>query len=85
MAVINYNDVIYATLTQRGNVIASVKMCGVTSFEFLLRQLRNIVSGCVGMVTLQIRNYSQGWSQNKKLVIGAKVSQDFTPVQLSLF
>ena len=85
MAEINYNDVIYATLTRCGNVIASVKMRGMTSFESILRQIRKIVVESVGLVTLQIRNYSQGWSQNKTLVIGANESEYFTPVQLSLF
>ena len=85
MAEINYNDVIYATLTRCGNVIASVKLCGVTSFENILHQIRKIVSESVGLVTLQIRNYSQGWSQNKTLVIATKEPKQFIPMQLSLF
>ena len=55
------------------------------SFENILHQIRKIVSESVGLVTLQIRNYSQGWSQNKTLVIATKEPKQFVPVQLSLF
>lgn len=85
MTTISLQDEIYATLTQRGIEVAKIKTQGIKSISELLMKLRALASNCVGMVTLKVRNYSQGWSQcrNVKLMPLNKINSE--AVQLSLF
>ena len=69
MATINFSDVIYATIMQRGCVVASVKLSGMTSFAAVLKSLKGAVKGSLGMVTLNLRNSSQGWSSRQALLM----------------
>lgn len=69
MATINFSDVIYVTLMQRGNVLASVKLSGVTSATAVLKALLNVVSKGMGMVTLTVRNSTQGWTHRQALLL----------------
>ncbi len=88
MKAININDVIFATVSQHGCVLASLTLSGVTSLSDVMKHLRASVSGVVGMVTLQLRNMSQGWSQRTTFVpASAPLGRSCTrmPVQLSLF
>lgn len=85
MAEINAQDEIYATLTQRGNVVATINMSGLNSISAILSKLRAIASGCVGMVTFKMRNCSQGWSQCRQIMLTSQSKFRCDAVQLSLF
>lgn len=85
MKEINYSDVIYATLIQRGSVIASLKISGVTSIDLIIKQIKHFTSKCVGLVSIKIRNFTQGWSQCRNIKIDSNREVAVTPVQLSLF
>ena len=54
---------------QRGNVLASVKLSGVTSATAVLKALLNVVSKGLGMVTLTVRNSTQGWTHRQALLL----------------
>lgn len=85
MATIDLCDEVYATLTQRGNVIATAKLQGIKSLSEVLLKLQSIASDCVGLVTLKVRNYTQGWSQCKSIKLTPQCTMKCDAVQLSLF
>lgn len=81
-----HDDIIFATVSQRGNTIVSLKMTGLTSVKDLLEQLNSTISGYMGMVMLKLRNKNQGWSLDRPIMIGSKASPMTSgPVQLTLF
>ncbi len=82
MGTINSSDIIYATLSQHGRQLASLKLSGLTSFSDILRQVRRAVTGSLGLVTLRLRNSSQGWSHDRSVLLSQAPE---APVQLSLF
>jgi hypothetical protein len=67
MANIDSNDVVFATITQRGSTLASLKLSGITSMTHLLQYIRNYVSSLKGIATLVVRNSSQGWTSTQAL------------------
>lgn len=85
MATINLQDEVYATLSQRGIVVAKVKMQGIKSLSDVLLQLRSLASNCVGLATLKIRNYTQGWSQRKSIMLTSQKPMECDAIQLLLF
>lgn len=84
MASISLHDEIFATFTQRGMVVASVKVSGVTSMGDVLRYLRMAEVRCKGLVTLKLRNLTKGWTQIRRLVI-EPLARPAEAVQLTLF
>lgn len=80
MGVINKSDIIFATLLQRGKQIVSIRLSGVRSWEDIISFLRTMVCNCVGLTTLRLRNGSQGWAQQRSIIIKAPEA-----VQLTLF
>lgn len=82
MGTINSSDIIYATLSQHGRQFATFRFSGLTSFAEIVRSVRRAVTSRRGMVTLNLRNSSQGWSHNRALILSPAPQ---TPVQLSLF
>ena len=85
MATIDLQDEVFATLTQRGNIIASVRLIGVNSISNILQQLRLLVSKCVGLVTLKIRNRTQGWLQCRQIMLSLPREENSATTQLTLF
>lgn len=85
MATIDLHDEVFATLTQRGKVIATMKLSGVTSIAMILHRLRQLASKCVGLVTLNVRNSSQGWLHSCPIMLSPRQPQGQEAVQLSLF
>ncbi len=81
---INYSDTLFATLTQRGNTILSLKISGINSDKELMQRIYQSVKGCMGLATLTLRNGTQGWSQRKQLFL-KPVKSTQSPIQLSLW
>ena len=63
---ISSTDTIFATICQRGRLLYSTAGTGFSSMTDLVNHLRGTVSG---MVTLTVRNSSQGWSRTSSLYI----------------
>lgn len=80
MKTINSDDVIFATVTQRGNTLYSGRMSGMSSMAEVMSSLRGALSGAMGMLTLTLRNGTQGWSRRTSFKFAAAEG-----VQLSLF
>lgn len=68
---VNSTDIIYATLVSRGNVLCQLRLSGFSSLAQLLAHIKRAVRGCVGLATLSVRNSTQGWMQNRSLLLSA--------------
>lgn len=66
------SDIIYATVLQRGRTLISVKLSGMTTLNEIINHLKNLIKDIIGLVTLQLRNSTQGWNQNKNIMICSK-------------
>lgn len=82
MGTINRSDIIFATLTQRGATLATIRIEGMSSKADIIRHLRSMVRNCLGIVTLNLRNSTQGWQHRQSLLWQPRPTE---PVQLSLF
>lgn len=80
MGKINTSDIIYATITQRGRQIGSFRLSGLESFSEIVRAVRRLSSGVIGLVTVTLRNGTQGWRHTRSIMIAPEAAQ---PVQLS--
>jgi hypothetical protein len=75
MGVINTSDIIFATVTLHGREIAAFRFSGVTTLAEILKQVRNAAIGCVnrvshvGLVNVNLRNSTQGWSLARSLFL----------------
>lgn len=80
MGTIHTSDIIYATITQHGRQIGSFRLSGLESFSEIVRAVRRLSAGVTGMVTVILRNGSQGWRHTRSIMIHPASAQ---PVQLS--
>lgn len=69
MATINSSDIIFATIKQHGRILHTLQFSGVLSFSELMKQILNALSTVKGLVTLNLRNGSQGWSQQHAIML----------------
>ena len=67
MVPVNTTDIIFATVKQQGNTILSMQFSGITSMTQIIRQLREKLSGKIGLIKLHIRNRTQGWAQEQSI------------------
>ncbi len=82
---INPTDILFARISWRGNTIASLKFSGMSSMPAVFRHLRPVLSGRQGMAVLALRNSSQGWTQQRRVVLDGRPYGNEKPVQLTLF
>lgn len=80
MKTINSSDVIFATVTQRGATLYNARLSGLSSMADVMKYLHKALSGAVGMLTLTLRNGTQGWSRRSSFKLGVAEG-----VQLTLF
>lgn len=71
MKTINLSDTLFVTLTQFGSVVINFSICGITSMAELLMAVRKKMSGRAGIVTMNLRNRTQGWSRTEALLLAA--------------
>lgn len=62
------NDQIVATLEINGKTIARVTRDGFTGIEDVVRTLKALAGGFIGLARVNIRNKSRGWNVLKALV-----------------
>lgn len=66
---INSTDRVFATLSQFGSIIYNVELSGVTSMSDVVRRLRGEVKSGGGLLSLTLRNSSQGWSRSASIML----------------
>ncbi len=82
MSTISISDVIFASIIKQGRHIATFRLSGLSSFKDAIHQLRCIVNSSLGLVTVNFRNSTQGWSRNQSMMLTPILTNG---VQLSLF
>lgn len=69
MAKISLDDIIFATISMRGKILARLRLDGISSYSEILSRLLKSVAGLRGMATVDIRNSSQGWTTRKSVML----------------
>lgn len=67
MGTIHSNDMIFATLSQRGGQAYKARISGVTSMAQIVAHMRALAPGLSGLSTLDVRNAGQGWSASRSI------------------
>lgn len=81
------SDKIFATVITRGVTIYRTTFEGNLSFEEIIRAISRSISGlAAGMVTIILRNSTQGWALRKAMRLKPYIPSSVPePVQLTLF
>ena len=69
MKTISCTDVIFARVTRCGQTLASLSLSGITSLQQLYMRIRTQLGTRLGLITIQLRNTTQGWSDRRHLLI----------------
>ncbi|MDE6383942.1 MAG: hypothetical protein K2J17_00185 [Paramuribaculum sp.] len=68
MPAILSSDLIFATIMQRGRVVADLTLQGITSLTDVLTSTPGLSRG---LARISLRNSSQGWSHTSTVMLGA--------------
>lgn len=71
MTRISSTDIICATASIAGRQLVSLRFSGVSSMTDLIDCIIGTLRDCMGMVTLHIRNLTEGWSARHSVRINA--------------
>ena len=66
---ISYGDRIFARVTKNGREILNYVTEQVSTIAELLTALKNVMSDTRGLVMIHIRNYHQGWGEERVLML----------------
>lgn len=69
MSKINSTDILFATLTKNGMVMANMMLSGLNSVAEVVHALRMRNAIASGMARLNIRNTTQGWTSSASLYL----------------
>lgn len=69
MKTISLSDIIFARATMMGREVANIRLHGISSMDDLVHLLRAELGSALGMVIVSIRNLSQGWTQERALIL----------------
>ncbi|MDE7334686.1 MAG: hypothetical protein K2N10_00045 [Muribaculaceae bacterium] len=72
MAKISITDKLFVTVLDRGNRLLQLSVSGITSLKELMQQLYEMLHQYNGkLLTLQLRNSTQGWSRENQMLFAA--------------
>jgi len=74
MATINRTDRLYVTIIYGSSNLYITEMSGLTSLGEVFRQVKHYSKLESGVVTLRLRNRTQGWTQQHTIVLKTKSS-----------
>lgn len=72
MTAINRNDILYVTAHSGGVTLLSTSMRGAASMGDVLRHVKNQAEDAKGVVTLRVRNSTQGWVQQHNIILNTQ-------------
>lgn len=81
MATILSTDVMFATVKQRGNTLATLRLSGMSSLAEIINYIKTVIKDKMGLLTLSLRNCTQGWAQERNIILEPRRIS----TQLSLF
>ena len=67
--IISYGDRIFARVISNGKIILDFVTENVSNLMELMMELRRNMEGCTGLVRVSIRNYHQGWGEEKWMMM----------------
>ncbi|MCC8176719.1 MAG: hypothetical protein LIO91_09885 [Bacteroidales bacterium] len=67
MSKISSSDLLFATVTCGGNTLFCGRLSGLASMGEVIRFLRRSLGDAMGLMTLTLRNSSQGWTTRSVL------------------
>lgn len=67
----NPSDVIFATVRQRGMVLANLRMSGISSMADIISRLPHAIGRLMGITTIDLRNGTQGWHRRHTIMLTA--------------
>jgi hypothetical protein len=67
----NPTDVIFATVRQRGTVLANLRMSGISSMADIISRLPHAIGRLMGITTIDLRNGTQGWQRRHTIMLTA--------------
>lgn len=73
---ISYGDRIFARITQNGNTIYNFVTERVGDMTEFIMEIRKALKGIKGLVMLHIRNYNQGWGEERPLMLYARENEN---------
>lgn len=65
MTKISNTDIIFATVTAGGRQISNLRLSGFTSLQQLMCHIISTIGRQMGLITLQLRNLTQGWTSRQ--------------------
>ncbi len=69
MAQISSSDIICATVSSAGRQLLSIRISGMTSMKAVIEHIMTTLDNCLGLVTLHIRNLTEGWTTRHSIRI----------------
>ena len=77
---ISFGDRIFARVTRNGQTIFNFVSEKVSNMADLLSQLRIAMKDIQGLVMIHIRNFNQGWGDERPLMLYTKRANDFNRI-----
>lgn len=71
MAKIDFSDIIFVTVMQQGRSLTQMTISGIRSAKELMQRLRQTLHQYNGLLTIQLRNSTQGWSRENQMLFAA--------------
>lgn len=71
MAKIDYTDILFVSVSQQGRSLAQMTISGIRSVKELMQRLRQTLHQYSGLLTVQLRNSTQGWSRENQILFAA--------------
>ncbi len=68
MGTISRSDTIFVTLVTKEGTLLPVTLNGVSSMNEIVTAIRRQSAETRGIVTLRMRNYTQGWSHSSNML-----------------
>lgn len=69
---ISYGDKIFATVTKNGRIVLNFVTEKVATMNELLEELRKAMKDFTGLVMIRIRNYHQGWREERPILLSVR-------------
>lgn len=71
MTKIDFSDIIFVTVLQQGRSLTQLRFSGISSLKELMQRLRQSLHQYTGLLTIQLRNSTQGWSRENQMLFAA--------------
>lgn len=72
MAKISYSDRLFISVICNGSTLLNVCLSGINSSKELMQHLHSVLHQYAGrLLTLQVRNSTQGWSRTDSMLLAA--------------